>query len=117
MDFGPAKSGRPIIVHDHDIGIARPPLEVGYKFQVIAMWLRLGDLLGEVINLYRPPVERNMTEWGDEFPTFSDFTRGIDVLALEESHRSKQITCTTSTSANVLRRPVGNLLSSSGDFG
>ena len=50
--FNACISGTPIMIRDRDIHLPRPPLESDPQLQVIAIWLRLGDLLGEVFDLY-----------------------------------------------------------------
>jgi hypothetical protein len=72
--------GRPIVIANRDIDIARPEiLENDPKSQVINVWLRLGDLLDEVIEFYRPTADPHATGWETEFPSYRSLTEGIDL--------------------------------------
>lgn len=90
--FNACISGTPIMIRDRDIHLPRPPLESDPQLQVIAIWLRLGDLLGEVFDLYRPPVAQHLTEWGDEFISFSKLTDGLEASLFQTSHWGEQAT-------------------------
>lgn len=88
--FNACICGRPILTANHDIHLPRPPVGAGSRLQIMAAWLRLGDLLDEVLDLYRPTAERDLRTWGDTFPCFADLMQGIDFSAIQESHRSKR---------------------------
>jgi hypothetical protein len=90
--FNACISGTPIMIRDRDIHLPRPPLESNPQLQVIAFWLRLGDLLGEVFDLYRPPVAQHLTEWGDDFISFSKLTDGLEASMFQTSHWGEQAT-------------------------
>lgn len=81
--------GRPIMIANRDIDIPRPPLEGGHKSQTINLWLRLGDLLDQVIEFYRPSADLDSTGWETEFPTYSSLTEGINLSSLSDSEQSK----------------------------
>ncbi|KIW77985.1 hypothetical protein Z517_07818 [Fonsecaea pedrosoi CBS 271.37] len=81
--------GRPIVIANRDIDIARPPLENGVpRSNVINLWLRLGDLLDEVIEFYRPTADPECTGWEAEFPAYRSLTGGIDLSLLPVSEQS-----------------------------
>ncbi|KUJ07070.1 uncharacterized protein LY89DRAFT_566089, partial [Mollisia scopiformis] len=84
--FNACISCTPIMIRDRDIQLARPPLGSDHQLQVMAIWLRLGDLLGEVFDLYRPVVAENLIEWGDEFISFSKLTDGLEARMFQPSH-------------------------------
>lgn len=82
--------GRPIVIANRDIDITRPALEKGLaKSQTINMWLRLGDLLDEVIEFYRPTADPNVTGWETEFPSYESLTEQIELSLLPEPEQSK----------------------------
>ncbi|KIW35327.1 uncharacterized protein PV07_02029 [Cladophialophora immunda] len=81
--------GRPIVIANRDIDIARPPLENGVpRSNVINLWLRLGELLDEVIEFYRPTADPECTGWEAEFPAYRSLTEGIDLSLLPVSEQS-----------------------------
>jgi hypothetical protein len=80
--------GRPIMIANRDIDIARPPLSDDSKSQIICAWLRLGDLLDEVIEFYRPIADLNSTGWETEFPSYKSLLEGIDLSSLQNSEQS-----------------------------
>ncbi|KIW90501.1 uncharacterized protein Z519_09147 [Cladophialophora bantiana CBS 173.52] len=81
--------GRPIVIANRDIDITRPPLESGVpRSNVINLWLRLGDLLDEVIEFYRPTADPECTGWETEFPPYRSLTEGIDLSLLPISEQS-----------------------------
>lgn len=81
--------GRPIMIANRDIDIARPPLTDDPKNQIVWAWLRLGDLLDEVIEFYRPVADLSSTGWETEFPTYRSLLEGIDISSLPTSEQSK----------------------------
>ncbi|KIX06119.1 uncharacterized protein Z518_04093 [Rhinocladiella mackenziei CBS 650.93] len=81
--------GRPIMIANRDIDIARPPLlEDGPRSQVINVWLRLGDLLDQVIEFYRPAADQDATGWETEFPSYSSLTEDVNLTLLRPSEQS-----------------------------
>jgi len=81
--------GRPVMIGNRDIDIARPPIDLDVPSQVISVWLRLGDLLDDVIEFYRPTADQDATGWETEFPSFSTMIKDIDLGPLPHSHKSK----------------------------
>jgi hypothetical protein len=90
--FNACISCTPIMIRDRDIQLARPPLGSDHQLQVMAIWFRLGDLLGEVFDLYRPAVAQNLIQWGDEFISFSKLTDGLEARMFQPSHWGEQAT-------------------------
>ncbi|KAI1611537.1 hypothetical protein EDD36DRAFT_291982 [Exophiala viscosa] len=86
--FNACLGGRPIMIANRDIDIARPPLEDGPKSQVIHLWFRLGDLLDEVIEFYRPTADPDATGWETEFPSYSLLCQDIDLSLLPDGEQS-----------------------------
>ncbi|EXJ64662.1 hypothetical protein A1O7_01000 [Cladophialophora yegresii CBS 114405] len=81
--------GRPIVIANRDIDISRPPLESTIpRSNVINMWLRLGDLLDDVIEFYRPTADPDCTGWETEFPTYDSLAEGIDPDLLHGSEQN-----------------------------
>ena len=80
--------GRPIMIANRDIDIARPPLNEDPKNQIICAWLRLGDLLDEVIEFYRPTADLNATGWETEFPSYKSLLEGIEIDNFTDSEQS-----------------------------
>ncbi|KAG9793276.1 hypothetical protein ABEF93_005144 [Exophiala dermatitidis] len=80
--------GRPIMIANRDIDITRPPMEAGSQLQVINLWLRLGDLLDQVIEFYRPTADLETTGWESEFPTYASLTHDINLDQLPESEKN-----------------------------
>jgi hypothetical protein len=84
--FNACISCTPIMIADRDVQLARPPSGSDHQLQVMAIWFKLGDLLGEVFDLYRPAVAQNLVEWGDEFTSFSKLTDGLEAYMFQSSH-------------------------------
>ncbi|KIW72841.1 hypothetical protein PV04_01008 [Phialophora macrospora] len=81
--------GRPIVIANRDIDISRPPLESTIpRSNVINMWLRLGDLLDDVIEFYRPTADPDCTGWETKFPPYDSLADGIDLDLLHGSERN-----------------------------
>ena len=98
--------GRPIVIANRDVDISRPPLESTIpRSNIIHMWLRLGDLLDDVIEFYRPTSDPDCTGWETEFPQYSTLAEGIDLDFLPLSERSKTLLITVSALANSFRCP------------
>lgn len=91
--------GRPIVIANRDIDLSRPPLEpTTPRSNVINMWLRLGDLLDDVIEFYRPTADPDCTGWEREFPQFHALSEGLNLDLIHPSEKSKcsPISITTS---------------------
>ncbi|KAJ9608750.1 hypothetical protein H2200_006521 [Cladophialophora chaetospira] len=81
--------GRPIVIANRDIDISRPPLEPTLpRSNVINMWLRLGDLLDDVIEFYRPTADPDCTGWEAEFPHFDSLSEGLNLDLIHPSEKS-----------------------------
>ena len=85
--------GRPIMIADRDIDIARPPYEGGSRSTALTIWIRLGDLLDRVIDFYRPTASADITGWETEFPSWSSLLVGVDIEDLLKAHRSLLEVC------------------------
>ena len=77
------------MIANRDIDLGRPPLQGSMRSQSIGVWLRLADLLDQVISFYRPTADQNSTGWETEFPSFLTLTAGADLSYLREDQRSK----------------------------
>ena len=77
--------GRPIMIADRDIDIARPPPE-GIRCPIITIWIRLGDLLDKIIDFYRPTADANATGWETDFPSWQSILQGVDTETFLDSH-------------------------------
>jgi hypothetical protein len=82
--------GRPIVIANRDIDISRPPLEPDVpRSNVIHMWLRLGDLLDEVIELYRPITDPECTGIETEFKSYAALSEGLNLDLIPEGEKSE----------------------------
>lgn len=81
--------GMPLIIADRDIDISRPPLQGDSRSQVTAIKLKLGDVMDEVMEIYRPFLQRRGYTMLDEFPSFAEITAGTDLSMVQESHQRK----------------------------
>ena len=77
--------GRPIMIADRDIDLARPPLSVNTRAP-ITVWLRLGDLLDQIIDFYRPTADPDSSGWEAEFPSWNSMLEDIDLEGTLDSH-------------------------------
>ena len=77
--------GRPIMIADRDIDLGRPPLEVNSRAP-ITVWIRLGDLLDQVIDFYRPTADQDASGWEAEFPSWTSMLEDIDLDNVLDSH-------------------------------
>jgi hypothetical protein len=77
----------PLMIADRDIDLPRPPLDSEYKHQVMAICLKLGDILDNVIEVYRPKSDPNLIGLEDGFPSWTDVCVGVNLNALQMSHR------------------------------
>lgn len=116
--FNACLGGRPIMIANRDIDIKEPPLESSAKSQVIHAWLRLGNLLDEVIEFYRPTANPDATGWETDFPSYTLLTQDIDLSMLSDgeqstfSFHSSLLSSLHTLSANphLPSRPPGNML-------
>ncbi|KAK5234413.1 hypothetical protein LTR47_004446 [Exophiala xenobiotica] len=86
--FNACLGGRPIMIANRDIDIKEPPLESSTKSQVIHVWLRLGNLLDEVIEFYRPTANPDATGWETDFPSYALLTQDIDLSMLPDGEQN-----------------------------
>ena len=77
--------GRPLMIADRDIDLGRPPIEVNSRAP-ITIWTRLGDLLDQVIDFYRPTADPDASGWESEFPSFNSMLEDIDLDNVLDSH-------------------------------
>ena len=77
--------GRPIMIADRDIDLSRPPLNTPDRAP-ITVWIRLGDLLDQVIAFYRPSADQNASGWESEFPSWNSILQDIDLDEIMDSH-------------------------------
>jgi Fungal specific transcription factor domain len=77
--------GRPIMIADRDIDLGRPPLEVNSRAP-ITVWIRLGDLLDQIIDFYRPTADPDASGWEAEFPSWQSMLTDIDLEDTLDSH-------------------------------
>ncbi len=77
--------GRPIMIADRDIDLARPPLSVNRRAP-ITVWLRLGDLLDQIIDFYRPTADPDASGWEAEFPSWNSMLEDVDLENTLDSH-------------------------------
>ncbi|KAJ5102851.1 transcriptional regulator family: Fungal Specific TF [Penicillium argentinense] len=63
--------GRPVLLADRDIGIAKFDTKVPETRGAFAVWLAISDLLATVISFYRPSAGIT-SGWEDGFPAFED---------------------------------------------
>ncbi|RMZ82324.1 hypothetical protein DV738_g1742, partial [Chaetothyriales sp. CBS 135597] len=78
--------GRPIMIADRDIDIARPPLESSPRSAVITVWIRLGDLLDTTIDYYRPTCDADATGCESDFPSWDSLLQGVETDTFLDSH-------------------------------
>ncbi|KAJ5419467.1 uncharacterized protein N7487_003017 [Penicillium crustosum] len=81
--------GVPLVIADRDVDLSRPLLKGDNRSQVATITLRLGDEMDEVMEIYRPFLQRRGQTVLDEFPTFSEIAAGVDLSRLQESHKGK----------------------------
>ena len=84
-----ALAGRPVCIADRDIGIPRPTLETEPVFHGFIMWLRLSNLLAQVIGFYRPGADQDSPGWEDDFPALEKVVDTEVFHALQQSHQGK----------------------------
>lgn len=78
--FNACIGGRPIMIADRDIDLARPPIDSTVKSPCVLVWINLAELLDQVIEYYRPRMyETDTTGWESDFPTWESMLEGIDI--------------------------------------
>ncbi|KAK2032531.1 hypothetical protein LX32DRAFT_555332, partial [Colletotrichum zoysiae] len=84
----PVMGAAPFIIDDTDIGISRTiPREESYKSQLMAVSLRLGDLMTKSTRVYKASSKAT-TDDSDDFPTLAECTADIPLEKFDKSHRS-----------------------------
>lgn len=73
------------MIADRDIDLGRPPLEVNGRAP-ITVWIRLGDLLDQIIDFYRPTAEPDVSGWETEFPSWQSMLTDLDLEDILDSH-------------------------------
>lgn len=88
--FNACIGGRPIMIADRDIDLARPPIDAEMrKNACVLLWIRLADLLDKVIEFYRPTVaDLDVSGWESDFPSWDSLLQDID---LSENTTHQQI--------------------------
>jgi len=77
-------NGRPIIMSDVDIAIEPfAPGESG--FPAFEAWLRITDVLNNIIALYRPRVSTDVTGWEDHYPGLEEILDNAHAWDLPQS--------------------------------
>lgn len=82
--FNACLGGRPLVIADRDIDIAKPVLENTSRSQTMGVWLELGGLLDQVIAYYRP-VAPASAGWEGHFPSFDELTRNCNLTVIPET--------------------------------
>jgi hypothetical protein len=62
--------GRPVLLADRDIGVAKPDIQTQNR-GAFGVWLAISDLLATVISFYRPSAGIT-SGWEEGFPAFED---------------------------------------------
>ncbi|KAJ6113747.1 hypothetical protein N7523_007064 [Penicillium sp. IBT 18751x] len=62
--------GRPVLLADRDIGVAKPNTQT-QNHGAFGVWLAISDLLATVISFYRPSASTT-SGWEEGFPAFED---------------------------------------------
>ncbi|KAJ5988229.1 transcriptional regulator family: Fungal Specific TF [Penicillium waksmanii] len=63
--------GRPVLLADRDIGVAKPDSRIAETRGAFAVWLAVSELLATVISFYRPSAGVT-SGWEEGFPAFED---------------------------------------------
>lgn len=74
--FHACMAGRPVLIFDQDIGLARPKGVEDPSQALFQQHLALCDLLADIIHYYRPTTDQDSTGWEEEFPTLEEVTSG-----------------------------------------
>ena len=78
--FNACIGGRPIMIADRDIDLSRPPVDSSVRNPSALIWIRLGDLLDQVIEYYRPAsYDPEASGWEHDFPSWASLRDGIDL--------------------------------------
>ncbi|KAK2036263.1 hypothetical protein LZ31DRAFT_484229 [Colletotrichum somersetense] len=84
----PVMGAAPFIIDDTDIGISRIiPREESYRSQLMAVSLRLGDLMTKSTRVYKASSKAT-TDDSDDFPTLAECTADVSLDKFDKSHRS-----------------------------
>lgn len=93
--------GRPVLLADRDIGVAKPNTQTQNR-GAFGVWLAVSDLLATVISFYRPSAGIT-SGWEEGFPAFEDIvgenaqgdldyaTLGMSVLEVSSSRNSVRV--------------------------
>lgn len=72
-------NGRPIMMSNFDIGIkvrdSRP-----HSSKEFRVWLRIANMIDQVIDLYRPSTDEHLTGWENDFPGFEEVVRDCEAM-------------------------------------
>ncbi|KAK2592771.1 hypothetical protein QQS21_009514 [Conoideocrella luteorostrata] len=79
--------GHPFIIMDRDVDISGPEPRENSRSQAAFISLRLGNLMDEVMEIYRPRLQRRGVTVLEEFPTFAQVLEGTDLQLLQESNK------------------------------
>ncbi|GAB1725834.1 hypothetical protein NU195Hw_g2559t1 [Hortaea werneckii] len=80
-------NGRPIIMSDVDIAI--DPFHPGESgFPAFEAWLRITDLLNQIIDFYRPRVSVDLTGWEDHYPDLESIFDASQAWELSQSEQA-----------------------------
>ncbi|GKT52677.1 fungal specific transcription factor [Colletotrichum tofieldiae] len=83
----PVMGAAPFIIDDTDIGIDRTiPRQDNYRSQLMAVSLRLGDLMTTSTRIYKASSKVTVDD-NINFPTFAELTSGIAIDRFNKSHR------------------------------
>ncbi|KAI7248977.1 hypothetical protein KC335_g18052, partial [Hortaea werneckii] len=80
-------NGRPIIMSDVDIAID-PFLPGESGFPAFEAWLRITDLLNQIIDFYRPRVSVDLTGWEDHYPDLESIFDASQAWELSQSEQA-----------------------------
>lgn len=82
--FNACLGGRPLVIADRDIDIAKPVLENTSRSQTMGVWLELGGLLDKIIAYYRP-IAPASAGWEGHFPSFDELTKDCNLTIIPET--------------------------------
>ena len=74
-------NGRPIMMSNVDIGlhVRNARHHSSKEFRV---WLRIANMIDQVIDLYRPSTDEHLTGWENDFPGFEEVIRDCGALTV-----------------------------------
>ena len=85
----------PFMIDDTDIGIQRISANSdSYRSQVMAVSLRLGDLVATATKAYKAS-SKNTVDFCIDFPTLSELTSDVEFQRFHKSHRGRSLELTT----------------------